>query len=365
MEKIKVRLADKSDDPFLNKILRDNNIGGSIRIAFQRNPSYFDSLKIEGYKNQVVIGRSEKNRIIGFGSRSLKKAYINGVLTDLGYLGNLRVIKGYKGKGYLHKGYDYFKSLHQDRKTQLYYSTIFEDNKIGLKILTSKKSYLPFYRDFGRYLTFAISLNGSRKFSESKLKIENGSKINLKKIAKFIQKNGARKQFYPYYTYDDFVSKFPGFKAEDFYVATRRGKIVGVIGRWDQRKSRQIIVTGYSGAMAFIRPFYNFISMLKGASSLPKPNTQINIFYVSFIAIERDDPEILRELIRCMYKDFSGKGYSHFLIGFHSNDRLIEALEGFTHIKIKSRLFVVHWEDGEKAFKHLDSRVPYVELATL
>ena len=54
MEKIKVQLAKKSDDLILNKILRDNEMQGNISIAFQRNPSYFNALRVEGKNNQDI-----------------------------------------------------------------------------------------------------------------------------------------------------------------------------------------------------------------------------------------------------------------------------------------------------------------------
>ena len=368
MEKIKVQLAKKSDDQVLNKILRDNEMQGNISIAFQRNPSYFNALRIEGEGNQVMVGRNEQNEIIGFGNRSTKKAYINGKIQNIGYLSNLRVIKGYKGKGYLHNGYNFLKKLHKDKKVYFYYSTIIEDNKAAIKILTSKKPYLPTYYDLGKYCAVAVSLFGNKKHFKSKLKIVKGSNNTIKKIINFLNKVGAEKQFYPYYKISNFTSKDKNlidFDVRDFYVAMKNNEIVGVIGKWDQRKFRQIIITGYKGTMFLIKPIYNIISKLFKFSPLPEPNSQLNFFYVSFIAVYDNDPAIFKELIYALYNDFVDMGYSHFLVGLHSNDPLLEVFENFNRINLNSRLFAVFWEDGEKLFKQLDNRVPYVELATL
>lgn len=368
METVKVELAKKSDDSVLNKILRDNEMQGNISIVFQRNPSYFNALKIEGKNNQVIIGRNEQNEIIGFGTRSIKPVYVNGHIKNIGYLSNLRVIKRYRGKGYLHKGYSFLRKLHQDKKVSFYYSTIVEDNKAAIKILTSKKSYLPTYHDIGGYCTFAVSLLGKQRHHKNKLKIIRGSDKNIKEIINFLNKTGAKKQFYPGYTLNDFNSKninLIGFYIRDFYVAMEDGKIVGLIGKWDQRRFRQIIITGYRGVIFLIKPIYNAISNLFGFSPLPEPNSELNFFYVSFIAMKNNDSEIFRELLYALYNDFVDKDYSHFLVGLHSRDSLLKVLDDFTCIKFNSRLFIVYWQDGEKAFKQLDSRVPYVELATL
>ena len=260
------------------------------------------------------------------------------------------------------------RKLHQDRKVSIYYSTIIEDNKVAIKILTSKKSYLPAYHDIGRYCTFAVSLLGKQRNYKNKLKIISGSDRDIKKIVHFLNNTGAKKQFYPYSKLNDFNSKnknLIGFDIKDFYVAMKDDKIVGVIGKWDQRRFRQIIITGYRGVMLLIKPIYNTLSNLFGFSPLPQPNSQLNFFYVSFIAIKDNDSKIFRELLYALYNDFVGKNYSHLLIGLHSRDALSKVLDDFTCIKFNSKLFIVYWQDGENVFKQLDSRIPYVELATL
>lgn len=368
MGNIKVQLAKKSDDKILNKILRDNEMKGSISIAFQRKPSYFNALRIEGKDSQVMIGKNDKNKIIGFGTRSIKPVYLNGKVRDVGYLSNLRIIKGYKGKGYLDSGYDYLKKLHQAGKVSIYYSTIMEDNNLAIKILTSEKSYLPAYHDLGRYCTVAVSLFGKKKKPEISIRIVKGSNENIGKIVAFLNKTGKEKQFYPFYNVQDFTSKkknLLGFDLKDLYVAMRNGQIVGVIGKWDQRKSRQVIVTGYKGIMLFVKPIYNIISKLFKFSPLPEPNSKLNFFYVSCIAIANNDPKIFKELLYALYNDFAGEEYSHFLVGLHFRDDLLKAFNEFTCVRIYSRLYAVFWEDGEKVFKQLDNRVPFIELATV
>ncbi len=364
MDKVKVELAKGKDDDALNKILKENEMQGRISIAFGRKPSYFKALDIEGYVNQTIVGR-QKNKIIGFGTRSLRKCFVNGKIKDIGYLSNLRIAKNYKGKGYLRLGYEFLKSLHQDKKISLYYSTIVEDNKTAINILTNQKPYLPAYRDMGRYCTFAVSLFGKKKNFSTKLKIIKGSDKNILKIVNFLRKAGSKKQFYPYYTINDFNEKFRHFDIRDFYIAMKEDKIVGIIAKWDQRKFRQIIVKNYNGLIYFLKPIYNSISKLLNYSRLPNPNSRLNFFYVSFIAIEGNDNEIFRELILALYNDNARSDFSHFLVGLHSRDKLAKTLDSFAKIKFNSRLFAVYWNDGEKTFKELDSRIPYVELSTL
>jgi hypothetical protein len=52
-------------------------------------------------------------------------------------------------------------------------------------------------------------------------------------------------------------------------------------------------------------------------------------------------------------------------VGLHERDPLVPALSGYALTPFAGRLFAVHFEDGEAAWRALDGRVPYVELAML
>ena len=88
-------------------------------------------------------------------------------------------------------------------------------------------------------------------------------------------------------------------------------------------------------------------------------------FYASFIAVDEDDVEVFRALLRQLYNDHIGSGYAYFLIGLHERDPLAPALDDYTLTPFAGRLFAVHYPDGAAVFESLDGRVPYVELAAL
>ena len=66
-----------------------------------------------------------------------------------------------------------------------------------------------------------------------------------------------------------------------------------------------------------------------------------------------------------MYNQAVGRGYAYLLIGLHEEDRLLAVAREYLHFSYPSRLYVVHWDDGDEAFRLLDRRVPYLELALL
>lgn len=369
MSKIIFQLAEESDDSAIRRILRSTPMDGNIRLSFQREPSYFHTTKVEGKFSQILIARNTGNNdIVGLGSRSIRPIYINGEVWDAGYLSSLRINKSYRGTTLLASGYKFLRDLHQDKKALIYLTTIQEDNKRAIKTLTSKRAGLPTYHDIGSYCTTAVNLFRKKKGITGDFKITRGAKEHIEGIMECIHRNGVEKQFYPYYSKEDYFSgnsRLRDFRVEDFYLAISKNKVIGVLAKWDQSHFKQNVVTGYNGRMKLIYPFYNLCARFGCFSPLPAPNSQLKSFYISFIAIESNDIEIFRALLREVYNSHVGTSYSYFLVGLHSRDPLLRALEEYRRIEYKTRIYVVCWEDGEGIYKKLDDRIPYLEVGTL
>ncbi|MEW6009345.1 MAG: hypothetical protein AB1629_06910 [Candidatus Omnitrophota bacterium] len=369
MGRFVIELANKSDDADLQKILHDNSVDGQIKIAFQRDPSYYYGLGIEGKFNQVIVVRDKTNKnIVGCGTRSIKPVYINGQIRHIGYLNHLRIYKQYRKGMLVARGYQFLKELHQDKKVCAYLTTLIEDNRYAFRILIGKRAGLPCYQDIGLYYSFAIGIPSRRKRFKSSCDIQRGSQSKIDDIVKFIHENGSQKQFYPFYCKEDFVSDngyLRDLSINNFYLALKNDKIVGLLAKWDQQNFKQVIIKGYNGKLYFSKPLYNLYAYFRGLPKLPQPNSQLNFFYVSLIAIQQNEPEIFRELIQFLSNEFADKGYLYFLIGLHSTDRLLKAMKYFSAIKYTSRLFLVFWEDGEDFSRNLDTRIPYLDIGTL
>lgn len=369
MKKFIFSLAQQEDDIQLRALLGATPMEGKISVAFQREPNYFHAAGIEGKFSQTIAARESTNgNIIGMGSRSIKPAFINGKVASLGYLSSLRIHEDYRNHTLLSRGYRSLRDLHVDNKAKIYVSTIVDDNTQAISLLTAGRGGLPQYHDFGIYNTYAVKFGKPIRVKEGGLTIVKGDEYSLDEIVKCLQRNGRDKQFYPYYENQDF--KAPGeylrdFKKEDFYVALKNNRIVGVVGKWDQGAFKQIIVYGYEKKIDVVRPVYNFFSGLVNRPPLPSPRSRLASFYVSFIAIDENNPEIFSNLLSAVYNDYLGSGYEYMVVGLCAQDPLAIIVDSYPHIKYKSRIFVVCWEDGKEWFKAIDNRIPYLEVATL
>ncbi|MBM4354163.1 MAG: hypothetical protein FJ109_10270 [Deltaproteobacteria bacterium] len=158
-----------------------------------------------------------------------------------------------------------------------------------------------------------------------------------------------------------------GLGVADIAVARDCRGIAGTAALWDQTAFRQWFVEGYSGGLALARPAYNLAARLLRRPALPAPGTSFAYRFLALLCIRDDRPEVLRALLahlgrRCRADRFTGL----VVAGCATRDPLCAALASLPHVLMRSRLYVVHWDDGRDAFDALDKAlVPYLEVGGL
>jgi hypothetical protein len=369
MARLTYALASDRDDAELRGLLARTPMDGRIRLAFEREPSYFHGVAIQGDFAQVVVARdAETGALVGTGSRVVRPAFVNGAERPLGHLGDLRLHPAYRGGLAVARGYRLFRDLHADGRTDLYTTVIAAENRVALATLAAGRAGLPTYRDLGLVHTPAINLGRRRPPLSADAAIVRGEPALLPAIVGCLRDNGARKQFAPAYTVDDFTAtdgRLRGFRVEDFYVALRGSRVVGTLARWDQRTFKQTRVAGYRGALGVLRPLVNLGAPVLGLPRFPAPGGRLDAFYVTFVAVDGDDARLFAALLRRCYNDALGQGYAFGVVGLHARDPLAVALADYRRTPFEARLFAVHFEDGTESFRRLDGRVPHVEVALL
>jgi hypothetical protein len=287
---------------------------------------------------------------------------------NVGYLSRLRILSEYRNTTLLARGYRYLKELHQDKRTPFYITTIIEDNAYSLNMLTKRRAGLPFYLEWGLYYTALIKPIRKKEDIKDGFSVIRGSLSYLDEIIEFLNRHGSKKQFFPYYSKEDLNANNEALKdleIGDFYIAIKGGKIVGILATWDQNKFKQTVIAGYKGKTRLLKPLYNMYAKIGGWPQFPPSGTFLNVIYISFIAIEENNQDVFRVLLREAYNNNVGDRNAYILVGLHSRDPLWKVVQEYAHLEYKGRLFIVCWEDGQEVYKSLDGRIPYLELATL
>jgi hypothetical protein len=371
MSRFQFELAQKDDDGALRQILAATPMPGRIAVSFAREPSWFDAAVVDGYYRQVVACRDlATRRLVGFGCRSVRRLHVNGVPTDVGYLSSLRALPEARNRGLVARGYAFFRRLHQDGRAHFYLTTIAEGNANALKVLTSGRAGLPSYHPAGCYHTLALRLprRPPRASTPPGVSLRSATLADLPALLEYLAQNGSRRQFFPCYAREDFVSAsglLRGLELERLMLAERHGHLVGVLAGWDQHAFRQSVVQAYSGPVHWLRPLYNLGQRVRGQPGLPAPGQHLHFLTAALPLVADDDPDVFAGLVSELSRRCAGGGWSHLLLGLHENDPLLPLFRRNCAACYTTHVFVVCWADGESRRALLDGRVPYLELGSL
>ncbi len=366
-------LAGPQHDAELRKLLVQTPMAGAISISFQREPSYFDALPVEGCFSQVLAVREkDQERLSGMGTRSIKPCYVNGQVQPVGYLSNLRVHQADRNRLLVGRGYRFLHDLHQDGRTKLYLTTIAHGNPVAFKTLTGRRAQMPLYQPAGLVHTFVYSRVNAKSNSydlpDRAIHIRKGRREDLPAVMDFWQREGARYQFFPYHQKSDLG--LPGgllsaLDVEDILLAFRNEQLVGTLGLWDQSRLKQYVINGYGGVMRWLRPIYNGYARIVNRTPLPPKGSQLKLLTAAVPMVEADDAKIFEALLHTAIQQIDLRKQDYLMVACHESSPLLRVLKKIRGVSYLTHLYFVCWTDGVSMLQTLDNRPIYVELGSL
>jgi hypothetical protein len=371
MSRFQFDLAGPDDDADLRHVLEATPMPGRITVRFQREPSWFAAAVVDGRRRQVVACRNaESGRVVGFGCRSIRDVYVNGRPATVGYLSSLRLLAEHRNRGLVARGYAFFRRLHEDGVAPLYLTTIAAGNETALRVLTKARAGLPAYHPAGMFLTLAIPLGRRSRVvpPSTGVMVRPAETADLPAILAFLDRTGPRRQFFPQYRREDFLSPeglLRGLTPDRVLLAERAGRIVGTLGGWDQHEYRQSVLDGYAGALGWLRPVLNAGAWLLGQPGLPAPGSHLRYLTAALPVVEDDDPAVFAALLAVLRSRYAGGPWSHLMLGLYEDDPLANVARAQAQVCYRTHFFLACWEDGEPARAALDGRVPYLEVGSL
>jgi hypothetical protein len=368
MSRYRFELAGPGDDADLRHVLAGTPMAGAISVGFRREPSFFVGACVDGRFRQVIAGRDcESGRVVGFGCRSVTERYVNGRPEAVGYLSSLRLLVAHRNRGLVARGYAYFRKMHGDGLARLYLTTIAEGNDLALGLLTSGRAGLPAYYYAGRYHTAALPLSGRRRARTAPgIDVRPARADDLPALVEWLRAVGPRRQFFPVYDVSDFGTEggiFKNLRPEQMLLASRGGRLAGVLAGWDQHGYRQTVVYGYGRALRWARPLYNAWARWRSLPPLPAAGEELR--YLTAALPVAEDAEVFAALLEALLARSAGGAAAYLLLGLHENDPLLEVVRSYRARWYTTRLYLVCWEDGEETRRALDGRPPYLELGCL
>ncbi len=363
-----IREATEADDGQICALIRRNGMPGSISLATSHEPSFFASIQPEGYAHKVVVSARD-GEVVGVATMTKRRAYINGEPKDLGYLSSMRADPSIRGGSSVARGNKLLRQWHNEGfGPPFYLGSVLSSNKSARKLLTSGRAGLFSSTDIGTLYTASIPLLKRRQVRPpAGVRIACGGEVGAEAIVEFLNRVGKTKQFFPVYTVEDLLAEdgiLRGLSLDDFFVALSGVRVVGIMACWNQLPFRRLVVTGYSGAMYWLKPLVSPLCRVLGLAPLPNPGEPVQSVTASCIAVEENHPRIFNSLLSAVLRAECGTGKTFLMVGLMEGDPLLPVVRRYLHLPTRSCVYAMEW-DNNCAAKELDGRQPYLELGSL
>lgn len=339
-------VAGAGDDAELRALLRDNPIGGWLRLSLEREPDVFATAGLYDRHAIVIAREARSGRAVGLCEYAVRRMYVDGAVHCVPYLGALRVDARDRHRiALLRQGFETVRTrLRHAADYPAALTSISAGNTVARRVLCAGLAGLPRYLPAGDLTTLALATRGSR-FGPG---IEHAQEEDLPAIAALLQRTYRGRKFAPHWTGDDLLAlaRF-ALPAGRFLVARDGGAIRGCIAVWDQRAFKQTRVCGYAPWVAQLRPLYNATAWLTRVPALPRAGETLDQVYLSHRAADGDDPLLLRELVRAGLAFARRLGAKVALLGAATGSAELAALGTLRGARsYRSELFTVHWPDA-------------------
>ena len=356
-------VATREDDADIRRLLRENALGGWVRLALEREPDAFAADFGLSRSHAFIVARERATgEAIGICEQSVRDAFIDGEIRQLPYLGSLRVAPSYRRRiRVLRGGFAAVRALLGNRAALPYALTaITADNHAAQRVLCAGLPGLPRYRPAGMLSTFALRTAITAVPSE----VEPATSADLPAIAVLLQRAYRRFQFAPVWRAADIARLLAtgGLRIDDFLVVRRGPGLRGCLAVWDQSIARQTVVRDYVPWLGRLRPLINLAAPLASLPRLPAPGSTLAQVYLSHVAVEDDDPAVFRALLAAGSTLARKRGFEIALIGFAAGHPFAAVVARARPITYRSLLYLVHWPDAELA---ISDRLAHPEIALL
>lgn len=336
------RWAGPDDDAALVDLVRACPMSGSVRMYFDRAPSFFTLSALQGDGAHVcVLDDRQPGRLSAAAAlASFPEVYVDGMPREVFYACDLRVHPESRGGRQVKRLYDFLTDWGVNRGWDLGVTTILKDNAAMAGVLQGKGSLLPYHhvttlRNFTVQFLF-------RKRPPRGITVRRATEADVPQMIACWNRVQSGKQFAPVWSEASFrqqLERSPGLSLERYYLAFRDGRLVGLLATWDQEAFKRMVVLGYAPEMARMRRWYNPLSRLLGLARMPEAGQAMPYFYATQVCAE--EARDLEALLVAVYNDHKSPRYLFISAMLDVRDPLIQALDGFMTQAVDIEFFVM------------------------
>jgi hypothetical protein len=340
-----VRVTGLKDHAALEALFRATTMGSQVHLAVERDPDYFAGAAVQAAEPCVWAAFEPSGRAVGLLSAGKRRVWLDGE-RDMRYLCDLRIHGDWQRSTLLSRGYRLLKR--EVFATGEWAQTlVLEDNLKAIELLTSRRAGLPEYRAAGIYRTWLLPAQDVSP--EQGIAVRRAVAEDLAEMQRLYDDAMRRRSFGEMLRLSGLgEGRWNGLQIGDFLIAEREGRVIGMLGLWDQSAFQRLRIAGYSRGIRILRPAWNASAAIRGNVPLPPAGSVVPVRKVTALACEDDDPAILRSLLAEALQARDGK---LTLVGMSAADPLVAAMDGLRGRRDQGRHFLVGWEGEPPAWR--------------
>ncbi|MDD4963652.1 MAG: hypothetical protein PHI11_07015 [Gallionella sp.] len=343
------RPAGSADDAALRRCLRDNDMDAWIKLAFEREPCFFDGENLMG-ASLAVIAEAEKlpHDFVGMYTCAQLPVHLNGQTAVAGYLGGLRVNPSYRRKiRILRDGFASIPVLTRPwRQPNAWFTSIGQENNQARRVLEAGLKHLPRYLLAGEMETLVFPT----RLEQPTGLLQAATREDIPALSDFFNQQAQAFQFAP--RLDEAwlrsLDGTHGLCLADFWLLKDGDVLHGCLAIWDQRRFKQTVVRSYRFPLNKLRVAYNLLAGIRGKLKLPAPNQQIEQVFLSFVALSESAQDNAVAVVKEGLRLAAQKGALVGTLGLSAQSPLNARLKAvLPHESYRTRIETVSWANAE------------------
>lgn len=351
--------AGPADEGDIRRILRDVPLGGSWSVALTREPDGFGAPHLPSERQDFILARdTATGEAVGLCERVVRPSFVGGEVVNLPYLGALRILPSYRHRLSILKGG--FAKLRDHCELPGDYpfalTSITADNSPAKRVLTAGLRGLPDYRYLADFSTFA--LRPMQAAPDPDIGIVDPD--SFEELSAFLMCELALRDCAPVWT----VEALTSLSGTCFLVHRDEGAITGCLGVWDQRASRQAVLSDCPLVYRLLGGPMRLAALVAGYPPVPAIGEEIGQVFLSHMAVRGDDTAILLRLIRTALA--LARGAETAVLGLPTGHRWRNAINSkFRSIEYRTCLYSVAWAESVATDRQIDPKRLFPEVALL
>lgn len=367
MEKIEIREINESYNDEILEIIRRSPINtNQLKLNFDRSPDFF-ALSNAGFDYSRYAGLFINDTLKGFVGTSYYNGLVNGQEESIIYYTNLYVLPEARKRGFFFSSSEVLlKEKYNNARIGL--TVVMKGNEDANRLIGRRSEEHPysFYSKVCGALTVKNILITLPKKRSTKINVRNATIEDIDTIVNLLDKSYQKRTFAPIVNRETFITnidKRPDFTLENYFLAERDNKVVGVCAAMDINNMKRTRVIEYKGKFRFIRFAYLLLKPLFGLPRLPKRGESFKDITLIDHACENNDPEIMESLLRTIYMIYRKLEYNTIIFGSYENDPLLKASDRFHTTSVESNILLGC--ESDELIRTINVEKPYVNTAFL